>query len=218
MVQGYCREEAFERALNYADSSNPIGVPKSHHERRPTGKGTIRKKAITPDPHLFRCAHFYVLQQMSIVSEYFDEYKEVLLRDNPGSRIKFIGLLRDQISHSSDSQTSEYLKKLACGPIFTVKIYQGYGVNDTYSTLNNKIRKAYIRIVVYVLMLMMLRAKTKTCTMVKYKKSRSLTFMVSRFRFSVATGLMESRVLYKTSTGSLALTLTIKDISQSLSC
>jgi hypothetical protein len=47
---------------------------------------------------------------------------------------------------------------------------------------------------------------------------RELDFTVLRFLFSVATRLMESRVLYKTSMGSLALTLTIKDISQSLSC
>jgi uncharacterized Tic20 family protein len=84
---------------------------------------------------------------------------------------------------------------------------------DTCSTLNNKISKTCIRIVVYVLMLMMLQAKTKTCTMVKYKRPRSLTFMVSRFSFSIATRLMQSRVLYKTNTGSLPLTLTIKDIS-----
>jgi hypothetical protein len=70
------------QALNYAGLSNPIGVPKSHHEGRLTGKGTIGKKAITPDPHLFHCAHFHMLQQMSIVSEYFDEHKEVLLRDS----------------------------------------------------------------------------------------------------------------------------------------
>jgi hypothetical protein len=89
---------------------------------------------------------------------------------------------------------------------------------DTLSTLNHKIRKVCIRIVVYVLMLMMLRAKTKTCTMVKYKRSGSLTFTISRFLFSVATGLMQSRALYRTSTCSLALTLTVKDISQSLSC
>jgi hypothetical protein len=61
MVQGYCMEEALEWALNYVDPSNPIGVPKSHHEGRLTGKGTNRKKAITSDPHLFRCAHFHVL-------------------------------------------------------------------------------------------------------------------------------------------------------------
>jgi hypothetical protein len=62
MVQGYCTEEAVEWALNYADLSKPIGVPKSHHEGRLTGKGTIGKKAITLDPHLFHCTHFHVLQ------------------------------------------------------------------------------------------------------------------------------------------------------------
>jgi hypothetical protein len=84
MVQGYCTEEAVEWALNYVDLSNPIGVPKSRHEGRLTEKGTIGKKAITPDPYLFRCAHFHVLQQMSIMFEYLDEHKEVFLRDNHG--------------------------------------------------------------------------------------------------------------------------------------
>jgi hypothetical protein len=36
MVQGYCTEEAVEWALNYADPSNSIGVPMSHHEGRLT--------------------------------------------------------------------------------------------------------------------------------------------------------------------------------------
>jgi hypothetical protein len=84
MVQGYCTEEAMEWDLNYADLSNPIGVLKSLYEGRLIGKGTIEKKAITPDPNLFRCAHFHVLQQMSIVFEYLDEHQEVLPRDNPG--------------------------------------------------------------------------------------------------------------------------------------
>jgi hypothetical protein len=127
-----------EWALNYADSSNPIGVPKSHHEGRLTRKGTIGKKAATPDPLLFRCAHFHVLQQMSIVSEYLDEHKEVLFTDNLGHNEswlanehmrKFIGWLRDRIFQSSDTQTSEYLKKLARGHIFTIVTYQGYEIN-----------------------------------------------------------------------------------------
>jgi hypothetical protein len=84
MVQGYYTEEAVEWALNYVDLSNPIGVPKSRHEGRLTGKGTIGKRVITIDPYLFCCDHFHVLQQMSIVSEYFIEHKVVLLRDNPG--------------------------------------------------------------------------------------------------------------------------------------
>jgi hypothetical protein len=75
---------------------------------------------------------------MSIVPEYLDEHKEVLLRDNPRHNEswlanehmrKFIGWLQDQISRSSETQTSEYLKKLAHGPIFTVVTYQGYDIN-----------------------------------------------------------------------------------------
>jgi hypothetical protein len=117
MVQGYCTEETIEWALNYVDSTNPIGVPKSRHEGRLTSKGTIGKKAITPNPDLFRRAHFHVLQQMSIVSEYLDEHKEMLLRDNPGQNElwlanehmrKFIGWLRERIS-GSDTPISEYL-------------------------------------------------------------------------------------------------------------
>jgi hypothetical protein len=41
---------------------------------------------------------------------------------------KFIGWLQDQISQS-DTHTSEYLKKLAYGPIFTIVTYQGYDIN-----------------------------------------------------------------------------------------
>jgi hypothetical protein len=75
---------------------------------------------------------------MSIVSEYFDEHNEVLLKGNPGHNEswlanehmrKFIGGLWDWISHSSDTQISEYLKKLACDPIFTVMTYQGYVIS-----------------------------------------------------------------------------------------
>jgi hypothetical protein len=131
MVQEYCTEEVIEWALNYANPSNLICVPKSHHEGRLTGKWTIGMKAITLDPHLLHCTHFHVLQQMYIVSEYLDEYKEVLLRDNPVCNEswlanehmrKFIVYLQDQVSQSSETQTSEYLKKLARGPIFTVVI------------------------------------------------------------------------------------------------
>jgi hypothetical protein len=75
---------------------------------------------------------------MSIIFEYLNEHKEVLIRDNLGRNKswlanehlrKFIGGLRDQISQSSDTHISEYLKKLACGPIFTIVTYQGYYIN-----------------------------------------------------------------------------------------
>jgi hypothetical protein len=153
MVQGYCTEEAMEWAINYADLSNSIGIPKSHHEGRLTGKGTIGTKAITPYPHLFHCIHFHVLQQMSIVSEYLDEHKEVLLRDNPGHNEswlanehmrKFISWLRYQIYQPSETQTSEYLKKLARGPIFIIVIYQEYDINGyTFHTKQQDKKSTY---------------------------------------------------------------------------
>jgi hypothetical protein len=137
MVQGYCTEEVVEWTLNYADPTNPIGVRKYRYEGRLTGKGTIKKKAITPDPDLFYRTHFHVLQQMSIVFEYLDENKEILLRGNPGRNElwlanehmrKFIGWLRERIS-GSDTPISEYLQKLARDRIFTVLTYQGYDIN-----------------------------------------------------------------------------------------
>ncbi len=50
-------------------------------------------------------------------------------------------LLRDRISQSSETQTNEYLKKLARGPIFTVVTYQGYDINGyTFYTKANDSR------------------------------------------------------------------------------
>jgi hypothetical protein len=75
---------------------------------------------------------------MFIVSKYLDEHTEVFLRENPGRNEswlanehmrKFTGWLRGQISQSSETQTSEYRKKLARGPIFTIVTYQGYDIN-----------------------------------------------------------------------------------------
>jgi hypothetical protein len=62
MVQGYYTKEAVQWAINYTDPSNPISVSKSYHEGRRARKGTIGKKAITPDPNLFHHTHFHVLQ------------------------------------------------------------------------------------------------------------------------------------------------------------
>jgi hypothetical protein len=57
---------------------------------------------------------------------------------------KFIGWLRDRTSHSSDTQTSEYLKKLAHGPIFTVMTYQGYDINGyTFYTEQQDKKRIY---------------------------------------------------------------------------
>jgi hypothetical protein len=51
------RDHGTTVALHYADQSNLIGVPKSHHEGRLTGKGTIPKKVITSFPHVATDVH-----------------------------------------------------------------------------------------------------------------------------------------------------------------
>jgi hypothetical protein len=150
---------------------------------------------------------------MSIVSKYLDENKEVLLRDNPRRNESW--LANEHMRKSSDTQISEYLKKLARGRIFIVVTYQGYAINGyTFYTEEQDKKSTYQNSNVCV----DAYDVTGQDTMVKYKRSGNLTFTISRFPFSIATGLMQSRVLYKTSTCSLALTLTVKDIRQSLSC
>jgi hypothetical protein len=51
MVQGYCTKEVIEWAQNYDSPSNPVGLPMYRYEGRLTCKGTIGKKAITPNPN-----------------------------------------------------------------------------------------------------------------------------------------------------------------------
>jgi hypothetical protein len=107
---------------------------------------------------------------------------------------------------------------LARDPIFTVVIYQEYDINGyTFCTEQHDKKITYqnsgLRVDAYDAM-----GQVKNMYYGQIQEIWDLTFKVSRFIFSVATGLMQSSVLYKTSTGSLALTLTIKDISQSVSC
>jgi hypothetical protein len=59
---------------------------------------------------------------MSILSKYFDEHKEVLLRDNPGRN-------KSWLANEHIRQFIGWLKKLAHDPIFTVMTYQEYDIN-----------------------------------------------------------------------------------------
>jgi hypothetical protein len=96
---------------------------------------------------------------------------------------KFTGWLRDLISQSSDTQTSEYLKKLTCGPIFTIVIYEGYVINGyTFYTKQQDKKSTYQSSGTHV-DAYDVTSQDKICTMVKYKRYGSLTFTVSRFLF-----------------------------------
>jgi hypothetical protein len=72
MVQGRSTEEAIEFCTYYLGLDR-IDVPVSRHEGRLVGKGTIGEKTgHADDLDAFRQAHFTVLQQASVVSEYVD--------------------------------------------------------------------------------------------------------------------------------------------------
>jgi hypothetical protein len=50
--------------MSYMDPQNPICVPRSRHEGRLLGVGTMGKRSVTPDANAFQKAHFTVIQQL----------------------------------------------------------------------------------------------------------------------------------------------------------
>jgi hypothetical protein len=48
--------------MGYMDPQNPIGVPRSRHEGRLSGVGTMGKRSVTSDVDAFEMAHFTVIQ------------------------------------------------------------------------------------------------------------------------------------------------------------
>jgi hypothetical protein len=75
IVRGYETIEAVEWAMGYMDPQNPIGVPRSQHEGRLSGVGTLGKKSVTPEPYAFQKAHFTVIQQMHLITPFANENK-----------------------------------------------------------------------------------------------------------------------------------------------
>ena len=115
--------------------AQPIGVPRSHHEGRLDGLGTIGRKAITPDAEAHAIAHFTVLQHMTLVSPYIVEHVAKLREEYPKAtdawRMKehnkiFNQWIKKRIVGGSSTDTLTWLAK---GPTFTVQTWQGYDIN-----------------------------------------------------------------------------------------
>jgi hypothetical protein len=105
---------------------------------------------------------------------------------------KFIGWLRERIS-GSDTPISEYLQKLARDPIFTVVTYQGYDINEyTFYTKRQDKKSTYqnsgVCVDAYDVM-----GEDKSMYYSQIQEICEVD-MVSRFLFSIATGLMQIRV------------------------
>jgi hypothetical protein len=75
IVHGYETIEAVEWAMGYINPQNPIGVPRSRHEGRLSGVGTMRKRLVTLDADAFQKAHFTVIQQLHLITPFAHEHK-----------------------------------------------------------------------------------------------------------------------------------------------
>jgi hypothetical protein len=61
--------------MGYLDPQNSIGVPRSRHEGRLLGVGTMGKRSITPDADAFQKIHFTVIQQLHLITPFANEHK-----------------------------------------------------------------------------------------------------------------------------------------------
>jgi hypothetical protein len=84
IVRGYETIKAVEWVMGYMDLRNPIVVPRSRHEGRLSGVGTLGKKSVTPEPDAFQKAHFTVIQQLHLITPFANDHKRQLRQDNPG--------------------------------------------------------------------------------------------------------------------------------------
>ena len=73
IAMGYGTEEVIELCVDFIPDLDLIGVPKSRHEGRLSGKGTLGKKTyIGMQDNYFNKAHYIVLQNSSLVDPYIE--------------------------------------------------------------------------------------------------------------------------------------------------
>ncbi|XP_078156588.1 uncharacterized protein LOC144552481 [Carex rostrata] len=114
IVEGYIAEEAIEWYNSYMADLEPIGIPKSRHEGRVEGVGTIGLEPIEADKTLHEKAHLLVLQHMTYIAPYINE------------------VIRQSVEELADKS----IKWLARGPTIIVNTYQAYDINGyTFYTI-----------------------------------------------------------------------------------
>ena len=104
--------------------TSSIGLPRSLHEGRLDGVGTVGRKTVRLDRKVYDKAHFTVLQHMTEVVPYVDEHLAVLRQENPGRSeswvrnkhmCSFNEWLKNRIA-SLQNLSSEILQWLSQGP------------------------------------------------------------------------------------------------------
>ncbi|KAK1397810.1 hypothetical protein POM88_007673 [Heracleum sosnowskyi] len=83
IIEGYSVEETIEFCTEYLATVDPIGIPKSCHEGRLEGHGTLGSKMISPTAELCDRAHLFVLQHMTEVDPYLKEHIALIRQKHP---------------------------------------------------------------------------------------------------------------------------------------
>jgi hypothetical protein len=120
-----------------------IGVPKSRHEGRLGGKGTLGWKTyIGMKDDYFNKAHYTVLQNSSLIDPYIETHKDLLRSEFPGKTEAWItrkhmetfgGWLQKNVKVMS---IHEQLYLLAMQPSWHIVTYKGYEINgNTFYTI-----------------------------------------------------------------------------------
>ncbi|XP_037425092.1 uncharacterized protein LOC119290086, partial [Triticum dicoccoides] len=144
IAKGYGNEEVIEFCVDFVPDLKPIGLPRSRHEGRLSGKGTIgRKSMICMDGHSLTEAHHTVLTNSSLVAPYFEKHKNILRSDNPGKPESWIRKAHMETFDSwlrkhlmNDNDVVDQLYMLAKTPSSTITTFQGYEINgNTFYTI-----------------------------------------------------------------------------------
>ncbi|KAJ0508051.1 putative Transposase-associated domain-containing protein [Helianthus annuus] len=152
IVEGYTCEEVTEFCQGYLEGAESVGVPKSRHSGRLDGKGVVGMKTYKPNHDSLQLAHLVVLKHMTCLSPYVDEHLNTLRSTYPGKeQMWYVTKHNKEFSRWMKSKVmgadiDKTVKRLAQGPNFIVKSYQGYDINgytfytkdqDLKSTMQN---------------------------------------------------------------------------------
>ncbi|XP_056695260.1 uncharacterized protein [Spinacia oleracea] len=148
MIQGTMSAEIGAFISEYMSRDEPIGLPKSRHEGRLEGKGTIGAKDINVPLEKHMQAHLFVLHQLTEVSPYLEKHMQELRARNPTKAERslvleynrtFTDWFHDKVIDELDvkgHKISNTIKWLAYDPQDTLHSYEGYDINGyTFDTL-----------------------------------------------------------------------------------
>jgi hypothetical protein len=136
------------------DPQNPVGVPRSWHEGRLSGVGTMGKRSVTPDADAFQEAHFTVIQQLHLITPFSNEHKRQLREDNPDRGRAWLAnmhmqgfsrWLRDYVKTCNNNAViTDEIRNLATRPLFTVTRYKTMDINGyTFNTMAEDKKSVY---------------------------------------------------------------------------